>query len=339
MISASLPCLYGTQMALVTRYHSTALVERTHALEACNMEVTRSRSHSITAAFMSILLAVVLVATGCALPRVTWPVDVRQGDTMDIQVQSGATGYKGLVPAFVLDGTSPYTMDLSATFKVTDVIDTRMVWADTTALVSLAGQSSEEHMSVILYLCQPLSDKADRFINGTVAYGATGYPDIVKGQTYAMTGILQPGWQSIPLIYVPTAYDFKETAGNESFFYAPSDQFGQEPSSMAAKQVVEEYFTYWNGKNAAEMEKRMTPNKKGITWDFGNLEYMKLISINERQPREAGTKVFEVTFDVKFRLGAGGGNMTDGKTTWDYLLKQDSADSPWLIYDWGLPLI
>jgi hypothetical protein len=258
---------------------------------------------------------------------------------MDLQVQSGATGYKGLVPAFVLDGRSPYTMDLSATFKVTDVIDTRMIWADTTALVSLAGQTSQEHMSVILYLCQPLSDKADRFINGTVAYSASGYPDIIKGHTYTITGILQPAWQSIPLIYVPTAYDLKETAGNESFFYAPSDQFGQEPSSVAAKQVVKEYFTYWNGKNAAELEKRMTANKKGRTWDFGNLEYMKLISINERQPREAGTKVFEVTFDVKFGLGAGGGNMTDGKTTWDYLLKQDSASSPWLIYDWGLPLI
>lgn len=297
------------------------------------------RSRSIAAAFMSILLAVVLAAPGCALPRVTWSVDVRQGATMDIQVQSGATGYKGLVPAFVLDGTSPYTKDLSATFKVTNVIDTRTVWADTTAPVSLAGQSSQEHMSVILYLCQPLSDKADKSSDGAITYGGTGYPKIIKGQTYAITGILQPGWQSIPLIYVPTAYDFKETTGDESFFYAPSDQFGQEPSSVAAKQVVEEYFTSWNGKNATELEKRMTANKKGITWDFDNLEYIKLMSINERQPREAGTKAFEVTFDVKFKRGVGGGDMTDGKTTWDYLLKQETPSSPWLIYDWGLPLI
>jgi len=302
------------------------------------MKTTKSRSRITTATFLSILLVVVLAATSCA-PTATGTVDVREGATMDIQVQSGATEYKGLVPAFALDGTSPYTKDLSATFKVTDVIDTRTVWADTTATVSLAGQSSQEHMSVILYLCQPLSDKADKSYDDTITYGGTGYPKIIKGQTYAITGILQPGWQSIPLIYVPTAYDFKETTGDESFFYAPSDQFGQEPSSMAAKQVVEEYFTYWNGKNAAELEKRVTANKKGMTWDFDNLEYMKLISINERQPREAGTKAFEVTFDVKFRLGAGGGNMTDGKTTWDYLLKQDSASSPWLIYDWGLPLI
>lgn len=292
----------------------------------------------ITVTLTSILLVVVLAATGCT-PTATGTVDVREGATMDIQVQSGATEYKGLVPAFVLDGTSPYTKDLSATFKVTDVIDTRTVWADATAMVSLAGQSSQEHMSVILYLCQPLSGKADKASDGTISYGGTGYPKIIKGQTYAITGILQPKWQSIPLIYVPTAYDFKETAGDESFFYAPSDQFGQAPSSIAAKRVVEEYFTYWNGKNAAELEKRMTANRKGITWDFDNLEYMKLISINERQPEEAGTKAFEVTFDVKFKRGTGGGDMKDGKTTWDYLLKQETPSSPWLIYDWGLPLI
>ncbi len=190
------------------------------------MKTTESRSRSITAAFVSILLVVVLSATGCA-PTATGTVVVREGATMDIQVQSGATGYKGLVPAFALDGTSPYTKDLSATFKVTDVIDTRTVWADTTAPVSLAGQSSQEHMSVILYLCQPLSDKADKSSDDTITYGGTGYPKIIKGQTYAITGILQPGWQSIPLIYVPTAYDFKETTGDESFFYAPSDQSGR----------------------------------------------------------------------------------------------------------------
>ncbi len=254
---------------------------------------------------LGILVAVVLAA-GCA-PRITATVDVRPGDDMEIQVENGATGYKGIVPAFVLDGTSPYIMDLSATFTVTDVIDTRTVWADTTALVSLAGQSSQRRLSVILYLCQPLSEKADKFSDGTIAYGGTGYPKIIEGQTYTITGILQPQWQGVPLIYVPTAYEFKETTENESFFYAPSEQFGQEASSMAAKQVVEEYFKYWNEKNVSEMEKRMTPNKKGISWELGKLEYVKLISISERQPREEGTKVFVVVFDIKFKNGSGGG--------------------------------
>jgi hypothetical protein len=292
----------------------------------------------MAATFLSVLLAVVLVAPGCTLPRIAWPVDVRQGDTMDIQVQNGATGYKGLAPAFVLDGTSPYTMDFSATFKVTDVIDTRTVWADTTALVRLAGQSSQQHMSVILYLCWPLSDKADRFINGTVAYGATGYPDIIKGQTYAITGVLQPQWQSIRLIYVPTAYDFKETTGNASFFYAPSGQFEQEPSSIAAKQVIEKFFTSWNGKNATGISDCMAPKNRGIDWEFGALEYVKLISISERQPREdpENTRVFMVMFDLKFKAnGPGMSSLDEGKTYWNYILKRDNKDSPWFIYDWG----
>jgi hypothetical protein len=284
---------------------------------------------------LAILVVIVLGATGCA-PRITWPVNVRQGDTMDVQVQSGATGYKGLVPAFVLDGTSPYTMDLSATFKVTDVIDTRTVWADTTALVSLAGQSSQERMSVILYLCQPLSDKADRFINGTIAYGATGYPDIIEGHTYTITGVLQPGWQSIPLIYVPTAYDFRETTGNEAFFYAPSDQFQQEPSSMAAKQVVEEYFKYWNAKNLVEMEKRLTPDKRGIAQHLDALAYVKVISISQRLPTATGTKAFEVVFDLKFgNASYGATGINDGKNVWGFFLKRDNETSPWFIYEWG----
>ncbi|WP_165849427.1 DUF4829 domain-containing protein [Candidatus Cryosericum septentrionale] len=297
------------------------------------MKTTKSRSSSRIITFLSILLAVVLLATGCA-PKVTGTVDVPYGANMEIQVENGATGYKGLVPAFVLDGTSPYIMDLSATFTVTDVIDTRIVWADTTALVSLAGQSSQRHLSVILYLCQPLSEKADKFSDGTIAYGGTGYPEIIEGQTYTISGVLQPQWQSVPLIYVPTAYEFKKTAGDESFFYAPSDQFEQEPSSMAAKQVVEEYFKYWNGKNITEMEKRMTPNKKGIDWSFDAIEYVKLISISERQPREAGTKVFVVVFDLKYKKGKSS-SLNEGRTTWEYLLKRDNETSSWLIYDWG----
>jgi len=300
------------------------------------MKTTKSRSRSRITTFMGILLAVVLVAPGCALPRITWTVDVRQGATMDVQAQSGAIGYKGLVPAFVLDGTSSYTMDLSGTFKVADVIDTRTVWADTTVLVSLAGQNSQQHMSVILYLCQPLSDKADRFINGTIAYGATGYPDIIEGHTYTITGVLQPQWQSIPFIYVPSAYDFKETVGDESFFYAPEDQFKQDTSSMAAEQVVKDYFKYWNAKNLVEMEKRLTPDKRGIAQHLDALAYVKILSISERLPRTMGTKVFEVVFDLKFKNASyGATGINDGKNVWGFFLKRDNETSPWLIYDWG----
>jgi hypothetical protein len=55
-------------MALVTRFHSNALVERRHVLEGHDMKATKSRSCSRIATFASILLAVVLVA-GCTSTR------------------------------------------------------------------------------------------------------------------------------------------------------------------------------------------------------------------------------------------------------------------------------
>jgi len=74
----------------------------------------------------------------------------------------------------------------------------------------------------------------------------------------------------------------------------------------------------------------------GNPWEFDKLEYAKLISVSERQSREAGMKVFVVILDVKYKQGDAGGSVpTSGKYTWYYLLKRDNATSPWLICDWG----
>lgn len=299
-----------------------------------------SRSNSRITAFTSILLVLILAA-GCTPKATTSTVDVPQGNTMAQDIQNGATPYKGVVPAFVLDGKSPYIMNIQATFKVTDVIDTRTVRADTTALVTFAGQTSKKQLSVVFYLCQPLSDKADRSPDGTMTYISAipqkdvPTPTIIKGQTYTVTGILQPHWQGIPLIYLPSAFCFVQDTTDESFFYGPSDQFEQEPSSIAAKQVIEEYFKYWNEKNLAEMEKRMTPNRKNISWGFDAIDYVKLIDINERHSQEApGTKTFNVVFEIKYKKGKSS-SIDEGRVSWGYLLKRDNANSPWIIYDWG----
>ena len=305
------------------------------------MRTTNARHSSRISAFTSILLALVLAA-GCTPKATTGTVDVPQGNTMAEDIQNGTTPYKGIVPAFVLDGKSPYIMNTQATFKVTDVIDTRTVRADTTALVTLAGQTSKKQLSVVFYLCQPLSDKADRSPDGTMTYSSAipqkdvPTPTIIKGQTYTVTGILQPHWQGIPLIYLPSAFCFVQDTANESFFYGPSDQFEQEPSSIAAKQVIEEYFKYWNEKNLAELEKRMTPNRKGMIWGFDTTDYVKLIAINERHSQEApGTKAFNVVFEIKNKKGKSNPSIEQGTIHWSYLLKRDTTNSPWLIYDWG----
>jgi hypothetical protein len=106
-------------------------------------------------------------------------------------------------------------------------------------------------------------------------------------------------------------------------------------SSAAAEKVIKEYYKCVNEKNAAGMKKCTIPGT-GNPWEFDKLEYVKLISVSERQSREAGTKVFVVILDVKYKQGDAGGSVEpSGKYTWYYLLKRGNATSPWLICDWG----
>lgn len=152
----------------------------------------------------------ILVAVGCA-PRVAGTIDVPVGDDMTTQIKKGTTIYSENVPAFVLKGTGAFTTDFSATVKVTSVDDTRTIRGEITSPTTLVGQNPE-HNVVILYLCQPLSPKADKLSDGTIAYGGNGYPKIVIGQSYNIVGVLQKPWQDYPYVYVPSALEFKQTA-------------------------------------------------------------------------------------------------------------------------------
>jgi hypothetical protein len=332
MISAATPQRYGALTALVTGFHSTALVERKHVLEACNMKTTKSRSSSKIITFMSILLAVVLVATGCA-PRITGTRQVPDGNDMATMIKNGATSYKDDVPAIALTGTGAYITNFSATLKITGIENTRMIMGETTFLVISAGGDGD-HVEVMFYLCQPLSGKADKFSDGTIVYGGTGYPKIIEGQTYTISGILQPHWQGIPLVYVPTANEFKQTTGDESFVAVTSSALEQEVLLMPpAEQVVRGYFKYWNENNLAEMEKYVTSDKKGLPWEKDNLESIKLQYLTERTQIENNRKVFVAIYNAKLKKAPLYG-LIDDTYTYEYMLKRDSEHSPWLIYDW-----
>jgi len=160
-----------------------------------------------------IALLVMIVVAGCA-PRVTGTLDVPIGDDMATQVMKGTTIYTENVPAFVLKGTAAFTADFSATVKVTSVDDTRTIRGEITSPTTIAGQNPE-HNVVILYLCQPLSPKADKLSDGTVVYGGDGYPKIIVGQSYDVIGVLQPRWQDYPYVYIPSAIEFKQTSGEK----------------------------------------------------------------------------------------------------------------------------
>jgi hypothetical protein len=130
------------------------------------------------------------------------------GDDMATQIKKGTTIYTTAnVPAFVLNGTSTFTADFSATVKVLDVLDTRTIRVEI-----LSPTTFEQQPGYVgyLYLCTPLSDRAEKLADGTVAYGGTGYPQIITGRSYDVTGVLQPGWQDYPLIYISAAAEFQQ---------------------------------------------------------------------------------------------------------------------------------
>lgn len=103
--------------------------------------------------------------------------------------------------------------------------------------------------------------------------------------------------------------------------------------TSAAEQVVRQYFTYWNEKNVPEMEKRLTPDRRGVTWNFSNLIEVKLQHITGRTPIEDNEREFVVIYHMKLKKAPKYG-LTDDTYTYEYLLKRDSVDSSWLIYDW-----
>jgi hypothetical protein len=103
--------------------------------------------------------------------------------------------------------------------------------------------------------------------------------------------------------------------------------------SIAAEQVIMDYFKYWNEKNLPQMEKLMTPDRAGMTWNFENLVQVQVQYITERTPSKDNRRDFVVVYHMKLKKAPTYG-LTDDTYTYDYLLKRDSVDSPWLIYDW-----
>jgi len=69
--------------------------------------------------------------------------------------------------------------------------------------------------AIILYLCTPLSEKADKLSDGTIVFKGDGYPQIVVGGLHDVTGVLQPGWQDYPFVYIPAASQLRQTSATK----------------------------------------------------------------------------------------------------------------------------
>lgn len=173
---------------------------------------TTSRPSSRIVVLTSILLALILT-TGCA-QRVVGTIDVLVGDDMTTPIAEGMTRspYGEEVPVSIMKGM--YVKDFSAVVKLMSVEDTRTLRGEITSPTSIVGQDPE-HIVVILYLCEPLSEKADKLSDGTIVYKGDGYPQIILGNQYEVVGVLQHGWQDWPLVYIPTASQLRQSPGEE----------------------------------------------------------------------------------------------------------------------------
>jgi len=156
-------------------------------------------------------------------------ISVPVGDDMATQIKKGTTIYTTEnVPAFVLNGTGTFTTDFSATVKVVDVLDTRTIRVEILSPTTFEQQAG--YMGY-LYLCIPLSEKAEKLADGTVGYSGTGYPQIITGRSYDVVGVLQHPWQDYPRIYIPTAAEFQQN---------PDDSVNNQMLLAAARSFAEQ---------------------------------------------------------------------------------------------------
>jgi len=156
-----------------------------------------------------VLLLVISVGAYFLLrPNGKATIAVPVGDDMATQIKKGTTIYTAEnVPAFVLNGTDAVSTDFSATVKVVNVLDTRTIRVEILSPVSFSHQGPGN--MGYLYLCQPLSNKAEQLPDGSVVYSGDGYPQIIAGQEYTISGVLQPQWLDYPRVYIPSAVEFK----------------------------------------------------------------------------------------------------------------------------------
>lgn len=123
------------------------------------------------------------------------------------------------------------------------------------------------------------------------------------------------------------------------------------------KEVVKEFFKYYNQKNLEGMNSLTTEQFSESFWEFENLEYIKVINIIEDtnqtnkedylRQRKLGQKIdmdkeklelenvtiFKVDFEVKYKKERVGPS-DSGRDKYYYLIRKDK-NSPWLISTFG----
>jgi len=106
-------------------------------------------------------------------------------------------------------------------------------------------------------------------------------------------------------------------------------------NSPESKQVVENYFKYWNGKNGKAILSTLTERyaTSKMDWEFENLKSVKLNSIKEESNTEL-VVIYRVKFAIKKKKN-GIGSLNSGNYTWSFTVIRKDKNSPWLIDNYG----
>lgn len=123
---------------------------------------------------------------------------------------------------------------------------------------------------------------------------------------------------------------------------------------LTPKEVVEDYFKYYNEKNKTGIFSTLTKwhNTPNMNFEFDNLKSIKLMDIAEdlsekekegymkhgrgsiNGVKKENVKIYKVTFYVKLKKD-GASAMSSGLHTESFTVIRKSENSPWLIDDHG----
>jgi hypothetical protein len=126
-----------------------------------------------------------------------------------------------------------------------------------------------------------------------------------------------------------------------------TDDVPSPPADASPEQVVRAYLEALNAHDCATAEEVMAEGSESVAddWcrDLAHLTHIRVGQNSVENPQWLGFPrgtdeefvSVPVSFDLDWRLLHSDGTMSQGPTSWGYVLFRDGPDHPWLIFDQG----
>ncbi len=122
------------------------------------------------------------------------------------------------------------------------------------------------------------------------------------------------------------------------------DDYNSVANQLTAQEVLIKHFQFQNEKKDYLLDLTLSDNQKDVDFKLHNIDYIEIISIEEKGyddiardyvPDNFTGKItsFLVKFDVRY---ISEGQDSNGVKTLRYILLKENANSPWVVYNWGI---